>query len=44
MLSQVHFHMSREFASRSMGSLCFGIVGVTGDLQGTDMSANMIVV
>ena len=44
MLSQVHFHMSREFASRSMGSLCFGIVDVTGDLRWTDMSVNMIVI
>jgi hypothetical protein len=36
--------MSKEFASKSMGSLCFGLVGVTGDLQGTDMSVNMSVV
>ena len=33
-VSQLHFHMSQELASRSLGSLCLGIVDVTGDVRG----------
>ena len=40
----LHFHVSREFARKSLGHLCLGMVGATGDVRGADMSVNMIVV